>query len=105
MKSPQHGEVWLVDLGLAGKVRPCLILSIPPRDEDRALVTIVPNTTAVRNNRFEVVIPLNFLKGDGVFNAQDLMTLPISKCYRRLGALSVPQLEAVKAAVREWLRL
>jgi mRNA-degrading endonuclease toxin of MazEF toxin-antitoxin module len=43
-----RGEVWQVDLGLAAKIRPALILSRPPRDNDRALVTLVPHTTAVR---------------------------------------------------------
>lgn len=105
MKSPQHGEVWLVDLGLAGKVRSCLVLSIPPQAEDRALVTIVPNTTAVRGSRFEVAVPMRFTKGDGAFNAQDLITVSHSKCLQRLGVLSAPQLEQVKRVVREWLNL
>ena len=29
MKSPERGEVWLVDLGLAAKVRPAVVLSVP----------------------------------------------------------------------------
>jgi mRNA interferase MazF len=105
MKSPQHGEVWLVDLGLAGKVRPCLVLSVPPDDEDRALVTIIPNTTAIRGSRFEVDIPLRFLRGKGVFNAQDLITVPLSKCLRHLGSLDSSDLESVKAVVRSWLSM
>ena len=53
MRVPQRGEVWLVDLGLAAKVRPALVVSVPPGDVDRALVTIVPHTTSLRNSRFE----------------------------------------------------
>ena len=30
MVTPSRGEVWLVDLGLAAKIRPCLVLSVPP---------------------------------------------------------------------------
>jgi len=41
MPNPSRGEVWLVDLGYVAKVRPCLVLSIPPLDEDRALATLV----------------------------------------------------------------
>ena len=33
------------------KIRPCLILSDYPSDDELALVVIVPHTTAVRNNR------------------------------------------------------
>ena len=53
MKTPQRGEVWLVDLGLAAQVRPAVVMSIPATDVDRALVTIVPHTTSARGSRFE----------------------------------------------------
>ena len=52
MNAPRRGEVWLVDLGLVAKVRPALALSIPAADTDRALVTLVPHTTALRGSRF-----------------------------------------------------
>jgi mRNA interferase MazF len=29
MPTPQRGEVWLADLGIAAKIRPALILSVP----------------------------------------------------------------------------
>lgn len=29
MSAPERGEVWLVDLGMAAQVRPCLVLSVP----------------------------------------------------------------------------
>ena len=36
MPRPSPGEVWRVDLGLAAKVRPCLILSDYPADDELA---------------------------------------------------------------------
>ena len=48
MSAPERGEVWLVDLGMAAKVRPALVLSMPATDVDRALVTLVPHTTSPR---------------------------------------------------------
>ncbi len=45
MPLPNRGEVWLADLGIAAKVRPGLILSVPPESQDRVLVTLVPHTT------------------------------------------------------------
>jgi hypothetical protein len=44
------------------KVRPVLILSIPFSDADRALVTVIFHTTAVRNSQFEVKIEVPFSK-------------------------------------------
>lgn len=72
MASPQRGEVWLVDLGLAAKVRPALVLSIPPGDEDRSLVTLVPHTTSFPGSR---LVPVPFLPPGG-FDAQGLVTIP-----------------------------
>ncbi|MEH2167669.1 MAG: type II toxin-antitoxin system PemK/MazF family toxin [Nostoc sp.] len=55
MNSPNSGEVWLVDLGYTAKVRPCLIISIPALEQDRALTTLIPHTTSLRGSRFEVL--------------------------------------------------
>jgi mRNA interferase MazF len=46
MLNARRGEVWLVDLGMAAKARPAVILSIPFLDNERALYAIVPHTTA-----------------------------------------------------------
>jgi len=42
MGNPKRGEVWLVEMGYAAKVRPALVLSIPIEDDERALTTVVP---------------------------------------------------------------
>lgn len=102
MKSPPRGEVWLVDLGLAAKVRPCLVLSVPVVDAERAIVTLVPHTTSVRGSRFEVPLMARFLK-PGAFDAQGLVTVPIVRLVRRIGVLDSSQLAPVEQAVRTWL--
>lgn len=104
MPDPQRGEVWLVDLGLAAKVRPCLVLSTPIQDEDRALVTVLAHTTSPRGSRFEVEIKVKFLR-PGVFDAQSLVTIPQAKLIRKLGVLSESQLASIENAVRVWLSL
>ena len=53
---PRRGEVWMVDLGMAQKTRPALILSIVSSDEDRALITVVPHTTTLRGSKFEIPV-------------------------------------------------
>lgn len=104
MPNAQRGDVWLVDLGMATKVRPCLVFSVPFDDEDRALVTLVPRTTTVRGSRFEVVVDANFLR-PGAFDAQNLVTIPHGKLIRRLGTLTDDQLQTVETGVRKWLGL
>jgi mRNA interferase MazF len=104
MKNPLRGEVWLADLGMAAKTRPCLIFSIPLLDEDRALIGVVPHTTQPRGTRFEVNAPARFLK-PGVFDIQGLQPVPLAKLERRLGTLTAPQMQAIEDTVRQWLNL
>jgi mRNA interferase MazF len=104
LRDPIRGEVWLVDLGMAAKVRPCLVISVPPGEEERALFTLVPHTTAVRGTRFECGVPVHFLKA-GAFDAQGLVTVPKPHMLRSLGRLSQEQLSLVEVKVRDWLGL
>ncbi len=61
-KAPTRGDVWIVDLRMVAKVRPCLVVSIPADDEnDRVLTTVVPHTTSTRQSRFEVTSSVRFL--------------------------------------------
>jgi mRNA interferase MazF len=105
MVSPNRGEVWLVDLGLAAKTRPCVVLSVPASGpNDRVLVTLVTHTTSPRGSAFEVALSVRFLK-PGAFDAQNLVTIPHAKLVRKLGTLSAEQLAKVVTAVRRWLDL
>jgi mRNA interferase MazF len=104
MTSARRGEVWLVDLGMAVKVRPALVISIPAEDTDRALVTLVPHTTSPRQSRFEATVSVSFLRV-GVFDAQNLVTIPHAKLIRSLGKLGGAQLASVERAVCLWLGL
>jgi mRNA interferase MazF len=105
MANPLRGEVWLVDLGMVAKIRPCLIFSVPAAGpNDRVLATVVAHTTSARGSGFEVTVPARFLK-PGVFDAQNLISIPHAKLVRRLGVLTPDQLDAVSVVVRKWLGL
>jgi mRNA interferase MazF len=96
MPTPNRGEVWIVDLGMVAKVRPCLAVSIPPGPQDRALTTLVPHTTSVRGSQFEVALNVRFLK-PGAFDVQNLVTVPHAKFVRKLGDLTSAEMAAVHA--------
>ena len=102
MRRARRGEVWLVDLGLAAKIRPCLVLGVPSADEDRSLVTIVPRTTSLRGTRYEVSTSVRFLR-PGAVDAQGIVTLPTVRLMKHLGTLSPDQLQAVVGGVCLWL--
>ncbi len=103
--SPKRGEVWLVDLGMAAKIRPCLILSIPTTDEnDRVLTTRVPHTTSTRGSRFEIVIASRFFK-TGAFDVQNVITIPTVKLIRMVGELTTDEMLKVETGLKVWLGL
>ena len=102
MKTPLRGEVYMVDLGMAAKVRPCVVLSVPLEESDRSLATVVPHTTALRKSRFEISIPVRFLR-PGAFDTQGIVTVPTVRLMNRLGALTAEHLRSVERGVCAWL--
>ena len=100
----ERGDIWLVDLGMAQKIRPAVILSVAYLDHERALITYVPRTTSLRNTRFEV---LHEARGfdRGAFDAQSIGTIPAAKLMRRIAMLDTITLAKVENSVRFWLAL
>jgi len=100
--APARGEVWLFDLGMAGKVRPALVVSAGFGDLERALVTIVPHTTSLRGSQYEIAVEAAFLK-PGAFLVQNIATYPVVRAIRRLGALNANQFALVFSGLLRWL--
>lgn len=104
MPRTQPGEVWLIDLGLVAKTRPCVVLSDYPTDEELALVVIVPHTTALRKNRWELNLPKPFLK-PGAFHLQQIQAVSIARLEKRLGTLSADEFKLLKDTLVGLLKL
>ena len=98
----QRGEIWLMDLGMAAKVRPCLVLSVGYRGEERAVVTYVARTTSLRGGRFEVPHEAPLFKA-GAFDAQNIGTVPAVKLMKFLARLPDSQFAEIASVVRLWL--
>lgn len=98
----KRGEVWLFDLGMAEKVRPALVVSVPYGDADRALLTIVPHTTSLRGSEYEVDVQVPFLKA-GAFLVQNVSTYPRVRAIRRLGILNRRNFDLVFSSLLHWL--
>ena len=95
------GEVWLADLGIAGKVRPVVIVSREDANPPRQLVLYVPLTTQDRSSAYEVAMgKLRFLDQSCVANVQGLGSLPVARLERRLGTLPSELMETIRVALR-----
>jgi mRNA interferase MazF len=100
----QRGEIWQLDLGYAGKIRPVLVVSIAVLDTERALVTYVPRTTKEWGTRFEVPHKArNFLPG--VFDVQNIGSAPFAAFQRKLTHLDDSTLAVVEDKLRLSLHL
>ena len=104
MPRPQRGDIWVVDLGLAAKVRPCLLLTDWPADQDLALVTILAHTTTLRGSIWEYHCPMPFLR-EGAFHLQQIHSVPVAKLMRKLGELTAAELGPIEHCLRKRLKL
>ena len=102
MRGVNPSEVWMVDLGMAAKVRPALLLTGEPAPDELDLVTVLLHTTSLRGNRWELNIPKPFLK-PGVFHLQQVQTVSTIKLERRLGILTAEEMNRVRNALRDAL--
>ena len=101
---PKRGEVWMIDLGMVAKVRPCLLLTDEPPDDELALLVVIPHTTATQDSRWEVTFQKHFLK-TGAFHLQQIASVPLAKLTRRLGQLTDEEFSTIRIQLREQLEL
>jgi mRNA interferase MazF len=101
MPHARRGEVWRVDLGITAKTRPCLVLTDPPTDAALDLYTVVPHTTALRDNPWEVQIPKNFLQHPGAFHVQQIQSVSRRRLEQKLGQLTKEELSLIEARIHQ----
>ena len=104
MPGVSKGEVWLVDFGMVAKVRPALLLTGEPADDELDLVTVLLHTTALGGNRWEMNLPKPFLR-PGAFHLQQIQSISAAKLERKLGLLTQPEIQQVEEALRRRLAL
>jgi len=98
--TPRAGEVWLVDLGLAAKTRPVVILSRYDPDAPRALTIYVPLTTQNRGSKYEVELPkLPFLRELSVANVQGVASLTANRLEQKIGEVPAGVLQQIREAL------
>ena len=86
--SPQPGDVWLADLGIAAKTRPVVIVSRQDPNPPRAIAL------------YEVSLPrFPLLDRDSVANVQGLASIPTVRLERKLGKLPRDVMTKLKSAL------
>ena len=104
--TPKPGEVYIVDMGAAGKVRPVVVLSREDPDAPRALAVAVPLTTQNRGTRYEVQMPrVPWLRHQSFANVQAMAAFEHHELTARRGRFEASAMEKIKVAVRWALEL
>jgi mRNA interferase MazF len=99
--TPKPGEVYLVDLGMTGKVRPVVILAREDPNAPRALSVTVPLTTQNRGSQYEVPMPrVSWLKHQSFANVQALAAYEHHEFIERRGRFDSHAMANIKSAVR-----
>ena len=100
----EPGQVFRVDLGVAGKVRPMIVVSIRDEDAPRALAVCVPLTTANRSSWYEVPIAKKaFLRESSFANVQGIQAIQHSELMGLLGRVHPKELTAIREALARML--
>ena len=105
MINPRPGEVYWVDCGLKGKLRPLVVVSREDASAERALCVCVPLTTQIRGGEYEVPLPrVRWLPGNdaGVANVQGLTSVENHRLDRRAGRFEPTAVKSVRAKIA-WL--
>jgi mRNA interferase MazF len=95
------GEVYRVDLGVGGKVRPMVVLSREDSDPPRALSICAPLTTAYRGSKYEVDIGKpRFLRLHSYVNVQGLQAIQHHELIGPIGNLHAEAMAKVRSALK-----
>lgn len=104
--SPEPGEVYRVDLGMAGKVRYFVVVSRRDDNPPRALAICVPITTQNRGSDYEVELPrVRFLREQSYANVQGLQAVQFHELNGPVGRFTPPTIDAIRDALRYAMEL
>lgn len=106
MTSFKRGDIVLVDLGYAAKVRPAVVVSIPNADSQRNMSVVAPITTEIRGGQCEVAFPKpRWLAEESVVNLIAIVGVDNAKIGRTLGQLPAEKMRDVEDGLARMLKI
>ena len=104
--TPKIGEVFIIDLGFDGKVRPVVVMSREDPDAPRALSIVVPLTSQFRGSRYEVKMPrVPWLNLQSFANVQSISTVENHELTNRRGKFESSVVNQIRESIRWALEL
>jgi mRNA interferase MazF len=104
--TPKTGDVFIVDLGIEGKVRPVVVVSREDPDAPRALSVVVPLTSQFRGSRYEVKMPrVPWLNLQSFANVQAIGSAEHHELTDRRGKFDASIVKQIRESIRWALEL
>jgi mRNA interferase MazF len=104
--TPKTGDVFIVDLGFDGKVRPVVVVSREDPDAPRALSVVVPLTSQFRGSRYEVRMPrVPWLNLQSFANVQAIGSAEHDELKDRRGKFDASVVKQIRESIRWTLEL
>jgi mRNA interferase MazF len=104
--TPKVGDVFIVDLGFDGKVRPVVVVSREDDAAPRALSIVVPLTSQFRGSRYEIQMPrVPWLKLQSFANVQAISSAEHHELTDRRGKFEASVVKQIREAIRWALEL
>jgi mRNA interferase MazF len=101
-----RGDVVIVDLGMAAKVRPCVVISVSQSDSQRNMSVVVPMTTDIRGGECEITFAKPpWLRQESVVNVLGIAGVDNSRIERRLAAFSKDKMSEIESVLKNLLGL
>ena len=106
MTAFNRGDVVVVDLGMAAKVRPCVVVSVSNPDRQRNMCVVVPMTTEIRGGECEISFPKPpWLRQESVVNVLGIAGVDNSKIERRIAAFPADKISEIESVLKRLLGL
>jgi mRNA interferase MazF len=102
----ERGDVVIVDLGMAAKVCPCVVISVSKPDSQRNMSVVVPMTTEVRGGECEIPFPKPaWLRQESVVNVLGIAGVDNAKIERRISAFPADKMLEIEIVLKRLLGL
>jgi mRNA interferase MazF len=101
MTSFNRGDVVVVDLGMAAKVGPCVVVSVSNPDSQRNMSVVVPMTTEIRGGECEIRFAKPpWLRQESVVNVLGIAGVDNAKIERRISAFPVEKMSQIEFVLK-----
>ena len=106
MTNFDRGDVVVVDLGMAAKTRPCVVVSVAHPDHQRNMSVVVPMTTEIRGGECEIRFPKpRWLRQESVVNLLGITGVDNVRIQRRLASFPAEKMSEVESVLKQMLGL